>query len=288
MIKSLNMRNVVKSTAVAMLKAVAFTILSLQTCYVYAQSSNEQVSDEQAKRVAAYHGLKDWLIQQQVITSPTTEPQYLNALIHANSPYLLSHALQPIDWFEWRQQFNQGSGDRTKLLFVSIGYSTCHWCHVMAEESFNDPAVAELLNESYISVKVDREQWPLVDNRFKSALEAIKGEAGWPINAVLTPDGQLIWIESYLNKQAFSKVLAGLAKRWQSKPSAVKALAKRVEQKLLLDKPPVVEGNGVRLTAKQWRQALPGLHEDIASGLQKEQGTDGPRFSRLLAARFTR
>ncbi|WP_394201133.1 DUF255 domain-containing protein [Shewanella waksmanii] len=257
-----------------------FAIMSLQACNVYAQANGAQSSDEQAKRIVAYNGLKDWLVEQQVISSSVIEPQYLNALIHANSPYLISHALQPIDWYEWRQQYNQGSGDSSKLLFVSIGYSTCHWCHVMAEESFNDPTVAELLNESYISVKVDREQWPLVDNRFKSALEAIKGEAGWPINAILTPDGQLIWIESYLDKQAFSKVLVGLAKRWQSKPSAVNALAKRVEQKLLLDKPPVIKGNSVTLSNKQWRQALPSLHEDIASGLQKEQGSDGPRFFR--------
>ncbi|WP_394128929.1 DUF255 domain-containing protein [Shewanella maritima] len=230
--------------------------------------------------MASFESQKQWLFDNQVIHKLQTTPEFINALIDSGSPYLLSHALQPIDWIEWNEQFKQGVADKSKLVFISIGYSTCHWCHVMAEESFNDPAVAELLNESYISVKVDREQWPLVDNRFKSALEAIKGEAGWPINAILTPDGQLIWIESYLDKQAFSKVLVGLAKRWQSKPSAVNVLAKRVEQKLLLDKPPILKGNSVTLSTKQWRQVLPSLHEDIVNGLQKEQGTDGPRFFR--------
>ncbi len=257
-----------------------FACVFLLLCTLFTLTTKEVRAEHTQAKMASFESQKQWLFDNQVIHKLQTTPEFINALIDSGSPYLLSHALQPIDWIEWNEQFKQGVADKSKLVFISIGYSTCHWCHVMAEESFNDPAVAELLNESYISVKVDREQWPLVDNRFKSALEAIKGEAGWPINAILTPDGQLIWIESYLDKQAFSKVLVGLAKRWQSKPSAVNVLAKRVEQKLLLDKPPILKGNSVTLSTKQWRQVLPSLHEDIVNGLQKEQGTDGPRFFR--------
>ncbi|WP_028771764.1 DUF255 domain-containing protein [Shewanella waksmanii] len=236
-------------------------------------------SAEQPAKLEVYNELKSWLVEQHVIDSVSVVPPYLNNLIYANSPYLISHALQPIDWQEWRPAFETGSND-SKLLFVSIGYSTCHWCHVMAQESFRSIEVAAVLNESYVSVKVDREQWPLVDTRFKSALEAMKGEAGWPINAILTPNGKLIWIDSYLDKQSFTKVLIGLAKRWQTKPSAVQGLAKRVEQKLLLDKPPVSSSKSVQLSSSQWREVLPSIHSDIASGLAKDQQAGGPRFFR--------
>ncbi|WP_158638103.1 thioredoxin domain-containing protein [Shewanella donghaensis] len=223
-------------------------------------------------------------MSQQVISDDSGDPQHLNALINANSPYLLSHALQPIDWLEWRSDFNLGSGNDKKLLFISIGYSTCHWCHVMAQESFSDEVIANILNKSYVSVKVDREQWPLVDNRFKSALEAMKGDAGWPINAILTPDGQLVWIDSYVNKQEFNKVLKGLAIRWQSKPSSVIALANRIEEKLLLDKPPVLLSKSINLSRKEWQQWLLQIHNDISTGLAKQQVANGPRFLRAYWA----
>ncbi|QIR15122.1 DUF255 domain-containing protein [Shewanella aestuarii] len=256
---------------------IFFALLIFNGSVVNALPSSFKVIDE--KRLNAFESQRDWLIQQQVVSENIIEPEYINSLIFATSPYLISHALQPIDWQEWQHQYQDGSGT-DKLLFISIGYSTCHWCHVMAQESFSDPEIGKLLNADYVSVKVDREQWPLVDNRFKSALEILKGDAGWPINVILTPNGQLIWIDSYLSKQEFAKVLSGFAKRWKIKPKAIEALANQIEQKLLLDSAPISSLKHKPLPRSTWDALLPELQTEIKQTLIKEQTATGPRFFR--------
>ncbi|WOT06308.1 DUF255 domain-containing protein [Shewanella youngdeokensis] len=230
---------------------------------------------EELKR--AFLERKEWLISQQIIDSNEL-PSDLNPLILSDSPYLLSHSLQPINWREWQDSFEQGLSDSNQLIFVSIGYSTCHWCHVMAEESFNNPAIAAILNEHYVSIKVDREQWPLVDHRFKSALEVIKGEAGWPINVILTPQGKIIWVDSYLDKANFSKTILGLAQRWLENPDAINKLAKRIETQLKSELPQESLAKSHQLTTTEWGQLLPKQHAFIHRLLRDELlGTD-PRF----------
>ncbi|MEC4727746.1 DUF255 domain-containing protein [Shewanella sp. D64] len=234
---------------------------------------------------AAFQARKNWLLSRKIITSSNSEPQHINQLILSDSPYLLSHSLQPIEWLEWQQHFESDFQSNGKLIFISIGYSTCHWCHVMAAESFDDIEVAAILNANYISVKVDREQWPLVDEKFKSALEQLKGEAGWPINVVLTPEGKIVWIDSYVNKDKFSKVIQGLAKRWHKKPGAIENLAKRIDSKLnvSLGAYGTAQEKGLSkraLPKKKWRQLLPKLHKDIYEALVAEQESKGLRFFR--------
>jgi len=256
-----------------------FLLLSIN-CLSSVKAGPSIGSDVKPELEAVFQARKGWLISREIVKSESALPQYINQLIHSDSPYLLSHALQPVNWLEWHRDFERGSGEKDKLLFISIGYSTCHWCHVMAEESFSDPAVADILNTNYVSVKVDREQWPLVDHRFKSALESLKGEAGWPLNAILTPGGQLIWIDSYLTKDKFIKVIAGLAKRWKKKPQAIEAVASRIELQLMLDNPIVDIENRKVMTDSMWQKELPKQHQKISQLLQQEQEGEGPRFIR--------
>jgi hypothetical protein len=151
------------------------------------------------------------------------EQQPVNRLIHEKSPYLLQHANNPVDWYPWGQEAFDAARAQDKPIFLSIGYATCHWCHVMEEESFRDREVARVLNETFISVKVDREEHPEVDSLYMEfAQTMIIGSAGWPLNLILTPDLKPFFAATYLPKNN-AKGLIGLtelAKKigqlWQS------------------------------------------------------------------------
>ena len=107
-------------------------------------------------------------------------PQAPNRLIHEKSPYLLQHAHNPVDWYPWGDEAFARARREDKPIFLSIGYSTCHWCHVMERESFEDPGIAQLLNESFVSIKVDREEHPDVDQVYMQAVTLLAGQGGWP------------------------------------------------------------------------------------------------------------
>tara|TARA_R110000737_G_scaffold332699_1_gene349760 strand:- start:1593 stop:3926 length:2334 start_codon:yes stop_codon:yes gene_type:complete len=158
--------------------------------------------------------------------------RYLNRLIFEASPYLLRHSLNPVNWYPWHADALAKAEQENKLIFLSIGYSTCHWCHVMEKESFTDLEIAKTLNENFISIKVDRELTPDVDLYFTQALELTKGSAGWPINAILTPNAEVVWLDSYLSPEQFTKTLSQLSKVWQSRPQAVKQVAKNLAGQL--------------------------------------------------------
>lgn len=127
------------------------------------------------------------------------QPIYTNRLIHQKSPYLLQHAHNPVDWYPWGDEAFQASKEEDKPIFLSIGYSTCHWCHVMEKESFEDEEIAQLMNNTFINIKVDREELPEVDNIYMEfAQSMMAGAAGWPLNVILTPDLQPFFAATYL------------------------------------------------------------------------------------------
>ena len=132
---------------------------------------------------------------------------YTNNLIHASSPYLLQHARNPVDWHPWEQSVLDRAVNEDKLILVSIGYSACHWCHVMAHECFEDPDVARLMNDHFINIKVDREERPDVDHFFMTAVQLMGGRGGWPLNVVALPDGQPVWGGTYFPKEQWMAVL---------------------------------------------------------------------------------
>src|SRR5690242_11511145 len=143
-----------------------------------------------------------------------------NALIHEKSPYLLQHAHNPVDWMPWGDEAFRRARDENKPIFLSIGYSTCHWCHVMERESFSNEGIAALMNKNFVCIKVDREERPDVDRIYMTAVQAIAGQGGWPLSAWLTPDlrpffgGTYFPPESRWGRPGFPEVLERLAELW--------------------------------------------------------------------------
>ena len=117
-----------------------------------------------------------------------TQPQYTNHLSQETSPYLLQHAHNPVDWYPWSPEALECARRLDRPIFLSIGYSACHWCHVMEHESFEDAEVARILNDHFVSIKVDREERPDLDQIYMAAVQAMTGQGGWPMSMFLTPD----------------------------------------------------------------------------------------------------
>jgi uncharacterized protein YyaL (SSP411 family) len=132
---------------------------------------------------------------------------HTNPLIHESSPYLLQHAHNPVEWHPWNEKVLDKARNEDKLILVSIGYSACHWCHVMAHECFEDPEVARIMNEHFVCIKVDREERPDVDHFFMTAVQLMGVQGGWPLNVVTLPDGQPFWGGTYFPKPQWMEVL---------------------------------------------------------------------------------
>jgi hypothetical protein len=156
-------------------------------------------------------------------------PRHVNALILERSPYLLQHAHDPIRWQAWSADVLAQARRQNRLVFLSIGYSSCHWCHVMAREAFDDEDIARLLEAGYVSVKVDREEHPDLDERFMKRLALLTGSAGWPANLILLPTGEVVAGDSYLPPSRLAALLTRLAQAWRTRPEQVKRLAATVE-----------------------------------------------------------
>jgi uncharacterized protein YyaL (SSP411 family) len=155
----------------------------------------------------------------------------MNRLAHESSPYLLQHASNPVDWYPWGAEAFAAARDRDVPIMLSIGYSACHWCHVMEHESFADDAVAELMNRLFVSVKVDREERPDVDAIYMDAVVSLTGSGGWPMTVFLTPDGRPFWGGTYFPPEprhglpSFRQVLDGVDDAYRSRRGEVDAQA---------------------------------------------------------------
>ncbi|HKY53076.1 MAG TPA: thioredoxin domain-containing protein [Anaerolineales bacterium] len=153
--------------------------------------------------------------------SKSTESKYINRLIDQVSPYLLQHAHNPVDWYPWGEEALENARRENKPIFLSIGYSACHWCHRLAHESFEDPEVAAFMNEHFVNIKVDREERPDLDAIYMQATVAMTGSGGWPMSVFLTPDLKPFYAGTYFppvrryNMPAFRDVLAGIARTWK-------------------------------------------------------------------------
>ena len=128
------------------------------------------------------------------------EHKFTNDLINETSPYLLQHAYNPVNWKAWNENTLVQAKKENKLIIISVGYAACHWCHVMEHESFEDSLVAQTMNSNYISIKVDREERPDVDQVYMNAVQLMTGRGGWPLNVVALPDGRPIWGGTYFKK----------------------------------------------------------------------------------------
>jgi uncharacterized protein len=161
-----------------------------------------------------------------------------NKLINENSPYLLQHANNPVDWYPWGEEALTKARTENKPIFLSIGYAACHWCHVMAHESFEEEETAGFMNEHFVNIKVDREERPDLDAIYMQATVAMTGSGGWPMSVFLTPDLKPFYTGTYFppvqryNMPAFRDVLAGIARAWKEEPEEITRVSGQVANHL--------------------------------------------------------
>lgn len=160
-------------------------------------------------------------------TGKDDAPQFTNRLIHETSPYLRQHAHNPVDWYPWGEEALAKAKAESKPIHLSIGYSACHWCHVLSAESFENPETAKLMNENFINIKVDREERPDLDQIYMNAVQMMTGHGGWPMTVFLTPEGVPFYGGTYYppedrhNMPGFPRVLLGVAEAYRLRPDEV-------------------------------------------------------------------
>jgi uncharacterized protein YyaL (SSP411 family) len=158
--------------------------------------------------------------------------RHANRLANESSPYLLQHAHNPVDWFPWGEEALRKARTEDRLMLVSIGYSSCHWCHVMERECFEDPDTAAVMNAHFVCIKVDREERPDIDQVYMNAVQLMGGQGGWPLNCFTLPDGRPLYGGTYFPKEQWLSVLQQLADTWANEPAKATAYAERVHARL--------------------------------------------------------
>ena len=151
-----------------------------------------------------------------------------NRLAAETSPYLRQHADNPVDWYPWGEEAIALAQRENKPILLSVGYSACHWCHVMAHESFEDPQTAALLNDNLVSIKVDREERPDVDSVYMTATQAMTGQGGWPMTVFMTPAKEPFFCGTYFPRDNFRNLILSVARAWQTQRDGVIGQASQV------------------------------------------------------------
>ncbi|MCI8332359.1 MAG: thioredoxin domain-containing protein [Clostridiales bacterium] len=194
------------------------------------------------------------------------EVKQTNRLAGESSPYLLQHKYNPIDWYPWCDEVFKRARTEQKVIFLSIGYSSCHWCHVMAHEVFENEEAAALLNEHFICVKVDREERPDVDHLYMEACVALTGSGGWPLSLFLTPEGYPFFAGSYFPLSAFLSLAGKVARLWQERRTDVQKASDQVLGVL-----------SQSIKGASWQETLPQrAFEALRSIFDRENGGFGP------------
>ena len=188
-----------------------------------------------------------------------------NRLVHQKSPYLLQHAFNPVDWYPWGDEAFAKAKAENKPIFLSVGYSTCHWCHVMEEESFENEQIAAILNRWFVCIKVDREERPDIDQLYMSATQAMTGSGGWPMSVFLFPDGKPFYAGTYFppkamyNRPGFVDVLTGIHEAWENKREDLQSAASQLVDEL--EKRSKTSGSG-QLSKDIMGEAYAGFEKD--------------------------
>ena len=214
--------------------------------------------------------------------------KHANHLIHEKSPYLLQHAHNPVDWYPWGEEAFEKARREDKPIFLSIGYATCHWCHVMERESFEDEETAKFLNEHFVCIKVDREERPDMDMVYMAAVQAMTGHGGWPLSVFLTPDLKPFYGGTYFPKEprygmpSFMQVLREVHRAWQENRANILDFGKRLMQHLQ-------ERTSIGLV--EYRPTPDLLHDAFKMYLEQFDSTYGgfggaPKFPRPMDVQF--
>jgi uncharacterized protein len=207
-----------------------------------------------------------------------------NRLINENSPYLLQHANNPVDWYPWGEEALSKARAENKPIFLSIGYAACHWCHVMEHESFEDPAIAELMNQHFVNIKVDREQRPDLDSIYMAATVAMTGQGGWPMSVFLTPDLRPFYAGTYFppvpryNMPSFRDLLTGIVRAWAEERAEVDKVAANVSQHL--QRQNTYKDSGIILSQALLDNAVKFLHDGYDWGFGGWGGA--PKFPQAM------
>src|SRR5262245_24846217 len=168
----------------------------------------------------------------------TTPPQFTNRLSRETSPYLRQHAHNPVDWYPWGPEALERARQLDRPIFLSIGYSACHWCHVMEHESFEDPEIGRILNDNFVSIKVDREERPDLDQIYMTAVQLLTHSGGWPMSVWLTPDLRPFYGGTYFpptsrwGRPGFVDILQEIARVWRSEREKVQESAESLTTQL--------------------------------------------------------
>ena len=214
----------------------------------------------------------------------------MNRLKHEDSPYLLQHVHNPVDWLPWGGEAFQFARQRDVPVLLSIGYSACHWCHVMAHESFEDAATAQIMNAHFVNVKVDREERPDVDDIYMGAVQALTGHGGWPLTVFLLPDGRPFYGGTYFpplprgGMPSFPQLLHAIAAAYRDKRDALEEQAGNLHRALRRD----VIGIGAADDSGLSNEMLDAAARKMLSGMDREQGGFGgaPKFPNPISLEF--
>lgn len=224
------------------------------------------------------------------MSNPNTDPASRpNRLVQEKSPYLLQHAYNPVDWYPWSDEAFGRARDENKPIFLSVGYSTCHWCHVMAHESFENPDIARILNEGFVSIKVDREERPDVDRVYMTFVQATTGGGGWPMSVWLTPDLKPFYGGTYFppddrhGRAGFASVLLHIQELWRNDRGRLVSSSKNLIESIRSHVEIEAAGSG-----GVDRAVLDSAYERFASIYDADHGGFGqaPKFPRPVVLQF--
>lgn len=215
-----------------------------------------------------------------------------NQLINETSPYLLQHAHNPVDWFPWGNEALNKAKEENKPILVSIGYSACHWCHVMERESFEDEATAKIMNENFVNIKIDREERPDLDHIYMDAVQAMTGSGGWPLNVFLTPDGKPFYGGTYFppqkafNRPSWQDTLLSVSQAFGERRHEIDAQAENLTQHLTQS-----NSFGVQKVAETevfTTERLDEAFRNLMKNADKEWGGFGkaPKFPQTFSIQF--
>jgi len=190
-------------------------------------------------------------------------PEHTNALIHETSPYLLQHAHNPVEWHPWSDEALEKAKRENKMLLISIGYSSCHWCHVMERESFEDTSVAKVMNDNFICIKVDREERPDVDHLYMEAVQLLTRSGGWPLNCFALPDGRPFYGGTYFRRNDWVSICERVAKEYREKPDEVVAFAEKLTEGVVTsneishnEKEPFFHSELLEIGVAEWKKSF--------------------------------
>ena len=221
---------------------------------------------------------------------PDGSPEFTNRLILESSPYLLQHAHNPVNWYAWGPEAFAEAARLGRPVLLSIGYSTCHWCHVMEEESFEDEEIAAYLNANYIAIKVDREERPDLDSIYMSAVQMLTGRGGWPMTTWLTPDGRPFFGGTYFpardgdrgTQTGFLSLLGRLKQAYDEQPETVVSQANRIVERVRSNMSPPAGGALPDVTSLQSAMSRYAGSFDAVDGGRQQR----PKFPSSLPIRL--